>query len=248
MQQSLTVAYGHWLFKHRNWVFPVVSFALLFGLPPATGPVGPIPGIAVDILGIAVVLAGALLRTAVVGLAYIKRGGVNKKVYAANLVTSGLFSHCRNPLYVGNLLISAGLFIAHGNPVSMLLAAGYFGYSYHAITMAEEGFLRLKFGAAYERYCAHVNRWLFRLDGLGQTFASMHFNWRRVIANEYMTTFTWNITLLSIFGYESAINNHWLKALPVLVCYLAFLLVALISIKHLKKRGVFKEAGTVTPV
>jgi protein-S-isoprenylcysteine O-methyltransferase Ste14 len=62
-----------------------------------------------DALGVVVLAGGLALRSLVVGLAYIKRGGKGKKVYADALVTDGIFAHSRNPLYLGNILILCGL-------------------------------------------------------------------------------------------------------------------------------------------
>ena len=83
-------------------------------------------------VGIAVTLSGQTLRALTVGLVYIKRGGKKKQVYAEKLVQSGIFSHCRNPLYLGNLLILAGvgivanswLFIAFWNAVFFVCLFG----------------------------------------------------------------------------------------------------------------------------
>ena len=242
MLRSVTIPYGHFLFKHRNWLFTLVVVVLLFGFEPSIGPIGPVSGRIIDLFGIAVVLAGAAIRIAVVGLAYIKRGGINKKIAADTLVTEGLFDHCRNPLYVGNLLILTGYFIVHGNPVSMLLAALFFGYSYYAITMAEEDFLRRKFGAAYEAYCARVGRWSIRLGGLGQTFGSMTFNWRRVVAKEYTTIYTWNITLLAILAYEYWLQDRLTDVAPILVVYFIALQIGAIVVKYMKRAHVLEPA------
>jgi hypothetical protein len=42
-------------------------------------------------------------------LAYIVRGGKEGKPYAEGLVTRRNFNHCRNPLYVGNILMLLGV-------------------------------------------------------------------------------------------------------------------------------------------
>ena len=68
-------------------------------------------------MAVLIAMSGLAVRGVVIGLAYIKRGGLNKKVYAANLVTEGMFSVCRNPLYVGNMLIYTGEFLMFGNPL-----------------------------------------------------------------------------------------------------------------------------------
>ena len=79
---------------------------------------------ALDLLGLVVALLGQILRAAVIGYAYIVRGGKNKRVYASDLVTGGFFAHGRNPLYVGNLLVVLGLLIIWDNPFA-------FGEGFH---------------------------------------------------------------------------------------------------------------------
>jgi hypothetical protein len=83
--------------------------------------------------------------------------------------------------------------------------------TYCAITVAEEDFLRQKFGGEYEEYCHQVNRFVPNLTGLRQSLQPFVFNWRRGMQKEYGSTFTWiSMTLLVLtwerwqrFGYEA---------------------------------------------
>ncbi|MGH8311460.1 MAG: methyltransferase family protein, partial [Steroidobacteraceae bacterium] len=101
------IAIGNFLFRYRNAVFPL-AFALVF-LP---GPrLFPDPRAALG-LGASVALAGQAIRAITIGLKYIIRGGRERRVYAEDLVTDGLYAHTRNPMYVGNLLILAGIAVA----------------------------------------------------------------------------------------------------------------------------------------
>jgi protein-S-isoprenylcysteine O-methyltransferase Ste14 len=105
------IAIGNFFFKYRNLLFPVIILLVIFipSPPVFTEKVfGPtyywIPVIA----GIAIALFGQLIRAVTIGLKYMVRGGKNKEVYAEDLVTEGIFNHCRNPLYVGNILMLMG--------------------------------------------------------------------------------------------------------------------------------------------
>lgn len=188
---TLAVRYGRWLFKHRNKVFTLVMLVLLLGLPPVT--FGQDVGLDrwVDVLGIAIAAAGQILRAAVIGLEYIKRGGVNKQPHADRLVIGGMFAHCRNPLYVGNLLILAGLFVIHNHPLVYLLGGVFYLSAYYAIVAAEEDYLRNKFAADFDAYCAQVPRWNIRWSGLASTMASMEMNWKRMVQKDYGTAYFW---------------------------------------------------------
>jgi phospholipid methyltransferase len=156
-----------------------------------------------DLLGLAIALAGQALRFAVIGYAYIKRGGKNKQVYAERLVTDGFFRHSRNPLYLGNLIVLLGLFIIHGNPWVYALGVPFFLFAYSAIVAAEEAYLRGKFGEEYEEYCRQVNRWLPDFRGLRRTMNSMRFAWRRVVLKEYGSTFAWCAGALLLLAYDT---------------------------------------------
>jgi protein-S-isoprenylcysteine O-methyltransferase Ste14 len=180
------VALGNFLFHHRNKLFPVFYLLLFVPAPAVTARVGVIMA-----AGFAVAALGQAIRVGTIGLKYIIRGGRGRRVYAQDLVTEGIFAHCRNPLYVGNILIVAGLGLMSNSLLFNLLATPLFVFMYMAIVSAEEAFLRGKFGAAYDAYANDVNRWLPRFTGLGETFASMRFNWRQVVIREYTTTYIW---------------------------------------------------------
>jgi len=188
--EQLLVRAGNFLFRYRNYAFPLLLIPLVALFPPSRA--GGSEGFGVlDALVVALALLGQGLRAAVVGLAYIKRGGLNKQVYANRLVTDGLFAHCRNPLYVGNLLLLLALLAIVNNPWAYAVGGGFFVFAYIAIVAAEEKYLRGKFGADYEDYCRRVNRWIPDFRGIRATLASMTFNWRRVVIKEYSSVYSW---------------------------------------------------------
>jgi hypothetical protein len=88
---------------------------------------------------------------------------VTGEVGASRLVTSGPFSHVRNPLYLGNILLYVGIGVMSMAlfPWLQLVALLWFVFQYTLIVREEERFLREKFGAEYDAYCAAVPRFLF---------------------------------------------------------------------------------------
>jgi protein-S-isoprenylcysteine O-methyltransferase Ste14 len=185
------VRYGNFLFKYRDAVFPVVLLGILV-LSRPRWPMGDERLDAwLDAVGIAVALAGQVLRIATIGYAYIIRGGRNKQVYAEELVTRGLFEHCRNPLYVGNILILLGLLLVWNSVAGYVVGVPFFLLGYVAIVAAEEAFLRRKFGPQYDAYRARVPRWFIRFGGLRKSMEGMTFNWARVILKEYGSAAYW---------------------------------------------------------
>lgn len=189
MQQAVRTPFvrvGDFFFKWRNQIFPLLMI-LLIVVPPARGAIFGVDEGLLDVAGILAMLVGEALRIGVVGLRYIRRGGLDKKVYADDLVTDGFFAVCRNPLYVGNILIACGALLVHAQPALMVGGIAATVFVYVAIVAAEENFLHARFGAGYGSYCADVNRWLPNLGRLPAASAGMVFNLRRVIAKEYPT-------------------------------------------------------------
>jgi protein-S-isoprenylcysteine O-methyltransferase Ste14 len=180
------VKFGNFIYHYRNFLFPV--FYLFLFVPSRH--LFPDYRMAL-VLGFSVAAIGQICRVATIGLKYIIRGGKNRRVYAEDLVTTGIFAHSRNPLYVGNVLILIGLGIMSNTLLFNLVLSPLFIFFYQCIIRAEENFLRNKFGEAFNQYCADVNRWIPRLTGLGETLNSMRFNWNRVIIREYTSAYVW---------------------------------------------------------
>ena len=215
--------YGNFLFRARDVVFPAVLVALLVAFRPEYPFGSPLWDRWLDRAGVLVAATGQALRAAVVGFAYIIRGGKNRRVYAEGLVTEGFFAHARNPLYVGNILILVGLFLIWNSRWMYLIGLPFFLIGYVAIVAAEENFLRDKFGDAYDRYAAEVNRWIPDFRGLFASLSGMRYNWRRVILKEYGSAAYWiagAIILMAldgrrVAGVMSTAGGSWWLLVPV---------------------------------
>ena len=206
---SPLVRYGNFLFKYRDLVFPAVLLALFLLTDPHWPGGRDDRDTVLDIVGFGIALLGQILRAAVVGYAYIIRGGKNKQVYAEELVTRGFFNHSRNPLYVGNLLILLGLLVIWNSPLAYLIGVPFFLLGYIAIVAAEEAFLRRKFGADYDAYAARVPRWWVRLGGFRESMEGMEFNWRRVVLKEYGSAAYWVAGAFALMLADSLIFQRW---------------------------------------
>jgi protein-S-isoprenylcysteine O-methyltransferase Ste14 len=78
---------------------------------------------------------------------------------ANQLVTGGIFSFTRNPMYLGMLLFLIAWGLRLGNAFNTLLAAGFVYYMNHFQIKPEEVALTEKFGKAYLLYLKAVRRW-----------------------------------------------------------------------------------------
>ncbi len=230
---------GNFFFKYRNLLF-ILLYGLLFLPSPelftenvfqADYKIWPL------FIGLFVTVLGQAIRGATIGLAYIVRGGKDKKVYAEHLVSTGIFSHCRNPLYVGNILMLLGVGILANSLIYVGIIMPLFLFIYQAIVLAEENFLRGKFGADFDAYCAKVNRWIPSLKGIRATFSSMEFNWKRWVLKEYTTQFIWLagivMLIIRLYQIEDVLKN---SIYAVLVLGLFYLYV-----RYLKKSGKMTE-------
>ena len=126
---------GNFFFKYRNWLFIILYLLLFLPSPPIFGErtLGPGYYLWPIIIGLLVTVSGQLIRGLTIGLAYIIRGGKEGKVYAEKLVTTGIFNHCRNPLYVGNILMLLGVGILSNSLLYVAVIMPLFLLIYQAI-------------------------------------------------------------------------------------------------------------------
>jgi protein-S-isoprenylcysteine O-methyltransferase Ste14 len=227
---------GNFVFLHRNVIFSLFFAVFVLGTRPAAG------SDHLEIwryaLGISVALAGQMIRALTIGLAYIIRGGRNRKVYAKELVKNGIFAHCRNPLYLGNILIIIGLGIVADSILFYVLGIPLFIFLYIAIIKAEEDYLANRFGEEYIEYCRSVNRFIPRMSGIRKTIEGMEFNWRRLIVKEYGATYVWMICMILLIMKNQYYQYGYKVSKTVLLTLsLSFFVVTLLYAvaRYLKK-------------
>ena len=79
---------------------------------------------------------------------------------ASKLVTSGIYSISRNPMYVGNAIVLAGIAVWFGSALNIVPLATFMAYIDRVQIAAEEQALAVIFGDDYAMYCQRVRRWL----------------------------------------------------------------------------------------
>lgn len=239
------ISIGNFFFKYRNWLFIILYLLLFLPSPPlfSGNAFGDNYYLFPIITGLVITVLGQLIRGATIGLAYIIRGGKEGKVYAEQLVTTGIFNHCRNPLYVGNILMLFGVGVLSNSLLYVIIVMPLFLLIYQAIVLAEENFLRNKFGETFDKYCRRVNRWVPDLRGIGSTFRSMHFKWKRWILKEYNTQYIWltGIVLILLFKYPQLTHYNEHKRNVLAAVLLPFLLLMYFIVRFLKKSGRLTE-------
>jgi len=118
------ITFGNWIFRYRNAIFPFFYVALFIPSPDIFANKYAI------ILGALIIISGIMVRSLTIGLEYIIRGGSKGKIHANKLVTGGIYSICRNPMYLGNILLILGfgifanslLFTALFSPLFLIMS------------------------------------------------------------------------------------------------------------------------------
>ncbi|MDR3497272.1 MAG: isoprenylcysteine carboxylmethyltransferase family protein [Ancalomicrobiaceae bacterium] len=80
--------------------------------------------------------------------------------HSSALVTSGTYRLTRNPIYLGMLLILAGIALALGSLSPWLAVAAFFLAIDLLFVPFEEQMLTLRFGTEYTDYKQKVRRWI----------------------------------------------------------------------------------------
>lgn len=151
-EQSRSARIGAVLFRYRGFLPVPFLLVPLFAPGSQTRPGWIIAGL--------VIVIGELLRIAGVSAAGTVTRRRSRDVQ--RLVTYGIFSWMRNPLYVGNLLIWIGFMIGSGVWWFLPVAIVLFAIEYTLIVRYEEGVLESIFGAEYLAYKGSTPRWIPR--------------------------------------------------------------------------------------
>jgi protein-S-isoprenylcysteine O-methyltransferase Ste14 len=182
---------GNWLFRYRSYL-PIV---LLFGamLVHTFGEMYPnysfIENSAYEIhyerFCLVIALFGLAIRIYAVGHTPAHTSGRNtKEQLAEKLNTTGIYSQVRHPLYLGIFFIWLGLAMMTANLGFILLYILAFWLYYERIMIAEEQFLRRKFGEAYEEWAATTPAFFPSLSKNRFVSPSLPFSWKKVLKKE----------------------------------------------------------------
>jgi len=144
-----------WIFRYRSYTpLPFLVVMVLFARPTITSLV----------VGFAMVVLGEGIRFWGVSIAGAETRTTGR-VGGTYLITTGPFAHVRNPLYLGNMIMYAGVGVMSMAlfPWLLLAAVVWFYVQYSLIISREEEYLAAQFGGAYDDYRTHVPRFLRRL-------------------------------------------------------------------------------------
>ena len=220
------VKIGNWVFHNRNWFFAILYTTMFIPSPLLMENLGIQVG-----LGLVIFLFGVMSRGITIGLEYIVRGGLYRQIYADKLVTSGIYSISRNPMYFGNLLILLGIGIFANSSLFVFLTVPLFIIFYSAIILAEQSFLENKFGVEYKLYKQKVNAIFPDFTKIKEAFKGQEFNLKKVIRKEYNSFYLYLGGLLLLLLYQKHISFIYFLIIG------GILLVSYLIIRFLKKKN-----------
>ena len=222
---------GRRLFSLRSFTPLPIILLIFFVFPPLN-----LGGAAPAILacGLVISFLGILIRAMAVGFAHSGTSGRENFLRADRLNTTGLYSMCRNPLYLGNILMFNGLVIVYGNPFALLVCNLFLWLQYYLIILSEEASLCEKYGHEYLDYRTRVPRRLFprprRYRGPELTF-----RWKRMLVKENSSILNWGVMLTLILAFRDYSLNRHVDQPWVFILMLAFFILLYFLIKFLRK-------------
>lgn len=120
-----------------------------FSVPPWLQPVG----------GALVVLGAVLALTCVASFALVGKGTPAPFDAPREFVAAGPYRYVRNPMYIGALAVILGFGLILRSPGALAVAVVFAVLAHSFVVLYEEPSLERRFGAAYRKYKATVNRW-----------------------------------------------------------------------------------------
>ena len=147
-----------WIDRPPVWLLLALVITWWIGeLQPAVLSIG---GPLTELLGGLLVGGGIVLILLAAVEMRKRRTTIVPHLEAAHLVTSGIFKRSRNPIYLGDALVLAGLALRWETPIALLLVPLFMGTITQRFIVPEENRLRVKFRADFARYCQNTRRWV----------------------------------------------------------------------------------------
>ena len=117
---------------------------------------------AITLAGAALIIVGAVL-VVLARREFAQHGQPTDPGHpTSKVVTTGVFSVSRNPLYLGGVCVLAGIALAVNLPWVFVLLLPALVACHYVLIAPEERYLAAKFGEEYDRYVATVHRWIGR--------------------------------------------------------------------------------------
>ena len=238
LQENLILT-GNWLFRWRSYIplimitiyIPALNeYEFFYSKREYTTYWG--------IFSLIISMIGLLIRIIVAGYTPQNTSGKNTKEQVADVLnTKGLYSMVRHPLYLGNYFMGLGVSLFLFIWWLPLIYTLSFALYYERIMLAEENFLRKKFGEDMET-------WANGTPGFFPNFSKwqsskLKFSYVKVLRSEYSSFFAliFSFTLLDLFGNYMILNKIFV--VPIWNFLFCFSIVIYFILRALKKHSKF---------
>jgi len=243
--KKFQIKIGVKLYRYRSFTPVLVIFIVLL----LSRPQSLLNNKYLTFLGFITAFTGEFIRIITIGFTGKKTSGRGRVIKAFSLNTDGLYSFTRNPLYLGNLFITLGLTIIYNSFLCYLIVLGFWAFQYWYIIIAEEDFLKKKFGQIYLDYLTKVPRlfpkfykipvFFLRGSSLRNFFPKdKNFNWRYVLEREYNSFFSWIMCAIILEIYGDIYTEGFLSCQSEIIFWavcLVFLMILFSLFKAWKK-------------
>jgi protein-S-isoprenylcysteine O-methyltransferase Ste14 len=142
-------------------IIALMCALLMFGIARAV-PAGAVAVAVAPVISVALALAGVTLALAGV-IAFNRSQTTIHPLHpekTSALVTSGIYNRTRNPMYLGMVLVLAGVAVYLGNALALVGLPLFVATITRLQIIPEEQILRAKFGAEFDTYTERVRRWI----------------------------------------------------------------------------------------
>ncbi len=229
-------ATGNWLFRWRSFLPIVMVVGAIVSMLPA--PVPNHDGLvseSLEAIALGISILGMVIRATTIGHTPARTSGRNTASQVAeSLNTTGIYSTVRHPLYLGNFLIGLGLACFTLSVSFVVIYVLTFWLYYERIMMAEELFLRNKFGDLFNAWVqqtpAFIPSWKH------YSAPELPFSLRNVLRREYNT-----LLQIVVVGFILEFFGDWFDSgrISVSAPWCIFLLIgtAAWGILRILKRG-----------
>jgi len=227
---------GEFFFRWRSYLPLVMAVLFIPALVYYRFPFAdPRLDLAWDLGCLAISLLGEVIRFFTAG--FVPRGTSGRNTLrqvADELNTTGMYAVVRNPLYLGNFVIWFGLSLFMKSLWFTGIIILCFTIFYERIILAEEAFLRQKFGDAFWQWAETTPVIIPRFRSWWPP--SLPFSWKSAIKREYGTFFAIIITftVLEVLAGLFAFGKLTLE--PIWIKLLAGSGVFYLLVRYLKKK------------
>jgi protein-S-isoprenylcysteine O-methyltransferase Ste14 len=191
-EQTRAARIGAAFFRHRSWL-PIFFLVIVLFAPGTTSTLH-------WIIGGLLVFIGEAYRMSGVAAAGTETRRRSRAVQ--RLVTYGVFSWSRNPLYNGNFLIWMGFVVISGVLWFLPIAILLFAVEYSFIVRYEEGVLESIFAEEYLAYKRRTPRWMPRTSSAPSAAGDDGYHWAEAWRSE-ISTFLQYAILIAAFILKS---------------------------------------------